>query len=191
MTRNSKFYHKYLDLPFEIEKPPIDFTVKPEWDNIDLNFKYRNKDIESWFSSLGLTCCKYEVFYTPPHGSVPIHADDYNKKRERACDHVKVNISFGPDEATTRWWESDKTFFVKDATKECLSRLTLCAKEEESTMVYEANTNSPSLINAGELHSTHNPTDQGRWTLCFVPCLRGKTVLSSTALKIFDKFLIN
>ena len=49
MTSNPKFYHKYLDLPFEIEKPPIDFTVKPEWALIvDINFKYRNKDIESW-----------------------------------------------------------------------------------------------------------------------------------------------
>ena len=40
------------------------------------------------------------------------------KSVNRPDDHVKVNISFGPDEPTTRWWKSDKTFFVKDATKE-------------------------------------------------------------------------
>lgn len=184
-----KFYHKYLDLPFEIAKPTIDYTVKSHWDNVDLNFRYRDNNIESWFKQLGLTVGKYEVFYTPPHGSVPIHADDYNTKKELPDDHVKVNITFGPEEATTRWWKSDKTFFIKDATMECLSRLTLCAKEEDSTMVYEANTNSPSLINAGVLHSTYNPTDEGRWTMCFVPCMGGRVIPAARALVIFKHYI--
>jgi len=183
-------YHRYLDLPFSIKKPPIDFTVKPEWDNIDLQHKYKDKEMESWLSDLGLTCSKVEVFYTPPHGSVPIHADDYDMKKNKADDHVKINISFGPEEASLRWWKSSKTFLVKDASMDCTSRLTLASLEEDSEMVYEVNTNFPSLVNVGELHSTHNPTDEGRWTLCFVPCMRGRMITMSRALIIFDQFII-
>ena len=46
----------------------------------------------------------------------------------------------------------------------------ILAKKEDCTLVHEANTNTLSLVNAGQLHSTWNPhPTEGRWTLCFVP----------------------
>lgn len=183
-------YHRYLNLPFDIAKPDIDFSVKSKWDNVDLNYKHQDKNIQSWFSDLGMTCGKIEVFYTPPNGSLPIHSDDYDEKRKRAEDHVKINISWGPEESTLRFYEATKTFFLKDPSMDCLSRLTLVAREEDCKMVYEVNTNSPSLISSGVLHSTYNPTNEGRWTLCFVPCLKGRLIPFSSALSLFDKFII-
>ena len=41
-------------------------------------------------------------------------------------------------------------------------------KEEECELVYEANTDQPSLVNVGTFHSSYNPTEEGRWTLCFI-----------------------
>lgn len=186
----SKMYHRYLNLPFEIAKPPIDFTVKPEWDGIDLQGKYMDPNMKSWLKGLGLDCGKVEVFYTPPHSKIPIHADDYDMKRKRVDSHVKINVTWGPEEGTIRFWESKKTFFVQDASMDCTSRLTLAAHEEDSKMVCEANTNIPSLVNVGCLHSTHNPTDEPRWTLCFVPTLRNRTISALNSLRIFEKFIV-
>ena len=67
----------------------------------------------------------------------------------------------------------------------------LLAKEEDSTFLFERNTNRPSLLNVGILHSTHNPTDEPRWTVCFVPGYKGKMIKLKTALKVFKKFIIN
>jgi hypothetical protein len=182
--------HRYLNLPFSIAKPDIDYSVYEKWGNFDLNYKHQDENIQSWFSDLGLTCGKIEVFYTPPGGCLPIHADDYDEKKRRPEDHVKINITFGPEEATLRFWESKKTFFLQDPSMDCLSRLTLAADEKDCKMIQEVNTNTPSLINSSILHSTYNPTDEGRWTLCFVPCMRGRVIPFSNALKVFDEFIV-
>jgi hypothetical protein len=45
----------------------------------------------------------------------------------------------------------------------------LTADENDCKEIFSANTNRPSLVNTGVLHSTINPSNQGRWTLCFIP----------------------
>ena len=184
----SKMYHRYLNLPFEIAKPPIDFTVKPEWENINLNGKYMDQNVKSFFEDLGLECGQVEVVYTPPNSEIPIHGDDYNFKTKKCDSHVKLNITWGPEEGSVRFWKSKKTH-VMIYRVEGKKILTLAAEKEDSTMVYEANTNSPSLINVGELHSTYNPKDEPRWTLCFVPTIKGKIIKPYDALRIFDEFI--
>ena len=67
----------------------------------------------------------------------------------------------------------------------------LWAKEEDSVLLYEANTNIPSLVNVGILHGTNNPTSSGRWTLCFVPktIKQQEYVRWDESLKIFQNYI--
>jgi hypothetical protein len=184
-------YHRYLNLPFEIARPPITHETPQNWEQISLRGKYQDPNIESWLKKLGLECLKTEVFYTPPNGSVPIHTDDYNDKDDSPDDHVKINMTWGSEKATVRWWTSDKTYRWQDPKADYSTQPILLAKEEDSTLVFERNTNKPSLLNVGVLHSTHNPTNEPRWTICFVPGYRGKMIKLKTALRIFKKFIIN
>ena len=66
----------------------------------------------------------------------------------------------------------------------------LWAEEEDCELLYEANTNRPSLVNVGVLHGTHNPTDTGRWTLCFVPVDKKRKFLHwDTCIDIFKDYI--
>jgi hypothetical protein len=181
-----KIYHRYLNLPFEIKKPPIDYTVKPECDYILLDKKDMDSDMNSWLKELGLGCYFSEVCYTPPHSKVPIHTDSYDLRKGN-CNYIKINVTWGPDEGVIRFWESDKKFVVHAGIDGTLRQT---AHEEDSIIVHEFNTNKPSIVNVGELHSTHNPTDEPRWTLCFIPTLNGKFISPEASLKIFDKFIV-
>ena len=120
-----------------------------------------------------------EVFYTPPHSKIPIHTD-----HGAYTHHAKINITWGPEEGDTM------VEVREDLSKEDYTGATsefhdnLWAKEEDCDFLYEANTNKPSLVNIGMLHGTNNPTDRGRWTLCFVPQdQRGKFIHWNDALK--------
>ena len=67
----------------------------------------------------------------------------------------------------------------------------LVSNPNDCTLVHQANTNTPSLVNVGQLHDTHNPTDQGRWTICFVPA-RGDEyyIYWDEALEIYKDYII-
>lgn len=175
----NNIYHRYLDLPFEITRHPMFDTAPKEIKHHDIN-PYRDAQVDQWHESLGLTVNHTEVFYTPPGGELPIHSDEVTLDN-----HVKINITWGPAEGTIRWWESKNAFVSTDYnnTKNKLKDLdhstvdqfsqrehkNVLANKEECDLVWEASTNRPSLVNVGQLHSTYNPTDLPRWTLCFVP----------------------
>ena len=173
-------FHRYLNLPFEIAKHSMFDQFPDQMKHVDIN-DYCDKNIDKWLSSLGLEVRHTEVFYTPPNnGALPIHCDD-----KTFTDHVKINITWGPPEGVMRWWTSNiteaytdiedvkanyKGVNADDADQFSERQHTnVLAEEKDCKLVYEKNTNRPSLVNVGVLHSTFNPTDQGRWTLCFVP----------------------
>ena len=187
----NNIYHRYLKLPFEIARPPIAYNTPEDWEQISLRGKYTDFNIEAWLKKLGLECLKTEVFYTPPNGNVPIHTDDYDDAGSSSDDHVKINMTWGAEEATVKWWVSEKTYRWQDPNADYSVQPILLAEEKDSTLVFEKNTNQPSLLNVGELHSTYNPTDQPRWTICFVPGYKGKMIKFKTALRVFKKFIIN
>ena len=70
----------------------------------------------------------------------------------------------------------------------------LLAKKEDCELIWEANTNKISLLNVGQLHSTYNPTNIGRWTLCFVPgsrAIRGGAYLTfEEACEVYKDYII-
>jgi hypothetical protein len=41
----------------------------------------------------------------------------------------------------------------------------LASRDEDATLLYEAEINSASLANVGILHSSHNPTDERRFVI--------------------------
>ncbi len=171
-------YHRYLNLPFEIRKPQI-CNVKPkDLKHYDIP-NHKDNNITEFVKQFGLQIVNTELFYTPGGKKLPIHIDDWVKD-----DHVKINISWGPKEGTTRWWnapnftdeeEYDSNYnslkdldHVKYENFSDRHHRSIILKEEECELVYEANTDKPSLVNVGTFHSSHNPTEEGRWTLCFI-----------------------
>ena len=180
-------YHKYLNLPFTIAPLP-NFSQQG---NKVLHYyinDYPFYPMEDWFNDLGLTLFIKEVFYTPPGGKIPIHTDHASY-----TNHAKINMTWGPDQGVTQWWKSDKVVkksFQGTGQYTNEQHHNLWANEEDCELLYEANTNRPSLVNVGVLHGTSNPTSQGRWTLCFVPVNQaGQFLHWNSALDIFKDYL--
>ena len=200
-TYYENIYHRYLKLPFEITKHP-DFNETPtDMKHYDIN-DYVDESMHEWHKSLGLIVRHTEIFYTPPGGSLPIHSDEPS-----ITNHVKINMTWGPAEGVTRWWKSNTTTVndgregakevldgYKDETVDNFSyreHRVLVANQKDCDLVYQANTNKPSLVNVGQLHDTYNPTTQGRWTICFVPCVEGeKYIYWNEAQEIYKDFII-
>jgi len=65
------------------------------------------------------------------------------------------------------------------------------ANRDECTLVYEANTNRPSLVNVGQLHDTYSPPHAGRWTLCFIPGRpNGHDIYWDEAMEIYKDYVV-
>jgi hypothetical protein len=77
---------------------------------------------------------------------------------------VKVNWTFGAPGSKLIWWEAKDDKYVSSFKTEFGSEY-LTAEERHCRRLYEAEINKPSLVNIGHLHSTWNPTEEGRWTL--------------------------
>lgn len=159
-------YHRYLNLPFEIAPP--DFFSKDEKivkHHVLDHLKY--PQVDAFLGQFGLVNCRTEAFYTPAHGKVPIHTDHATYTH-----HAKINITWGPDEGVLQWWKSDiveEKVINGGLDSTSAYHHNLWAEEQNCTLLHEANTNRPSLVNVGILHGTHNPAPKGRWTLCFTP----------------------
>ena len=187
---SENIYHRYLKFPFEVTKHPLCNTTPKEIEHHDIN-PWRCSQLNKFLSNMGLMVCHTELFYTPPGGAeIPIHADDATLDNR-----AKINITWGPPEGTVRWWKSENAKAITDleSAKEMLGtelqpdedfsareHANLLAKKEDCELIWEANTNKVSLLNVGQLHSTYNPTNVGRWTLCFVPAshaIRGLSLI--------------
>lgn len=162
-------FHRYINLPFEVIKPD-EFNKFFDVINhfpMERNSPYSIPMIE-WLNSRGVDAVDIECFYTNPYGGeIPPHTDG-----DSFNDQTKINISWGPESGEVRWWKSDKWYkFVipqentKDRSFKDLSVLRANIKDCE--LLYSSTTNKPSLINVGQLHSTYNPGNVGRHTLCF------------------------
>jgi hypothetical protein len=173
-------FHRYINLPFEISRP--DYTYETPEHVVHKNLP---TDIDEYMSDFlkqfGLTLVIVETFFTPPNGGkVPIHTD-YTTE---FTNYVKINMTWGPEDGAIVWWDCDETFEYtlnpgnlddgKTKVKYDNSSTILTAHEENCKIIHTANTNRPSLLNTGCLHSTINPSNEPRWTLCFIPAYRNK-----------------
>jgi hypothetical protein len=180
-------YHRYLNLPFTIGPLPFFREQGNQIRHFYIN-DYPFYPMEELFSDLGLILHLKEVFYTPPFSKIPIHTD-----HGHYTNHAKINMTWGPEEGVIQWWKSDKTSRMQlngyqNSTDEYHDNL--WANEADCELLYEANTNRPSLVNVGVLHGTNNPTPHGRWTLCFVPVNQaGQFIHWDSALEVFKNYL--
>lgn len=166
MSENN--YHRYLNLPFELTKPSIVNSPSRDYPFHEELNDYEDPNIMPFLHNLGLKCNHVEVFYTPPNGGVlPIHTD-----LPQLDNRTKINLTWGPDDSTIRWWKirDENDIITINGTHGDFSteeHQNLMANEKDCDMVWEANTNRVSLCNVGQFHSTYNPGDFSRWTLCF------------------------
>ena len=187
-------YHRYINLPFELAKPDKIKDFFPEHMRHERIMDHTDPNMEKFAESLGLELYLTEVFYTPPNGGIiPIHTDlpEFDNR-------VKINKTWGPEGGTMRWWKikDESKLFGTDMDAYKSSGFTevkhnnLRAEVEDCDLVYEADTNPVSLVNVGQLHSTYNPGDYGRWTLCFHIWKDGEFVDWDSAQEIFAEYLV-
>ena len=178
-------YHRYLKLPFEIPRPEITYTI-PDKLRHDFLPKRPFGEMQKFLRDLNLYASLNEVFYTPPGGgTMPIHLD-----KPLIDNRVKINMTWGPEEGRTRWWKLKEGISmddVKTPTDVDVYKAhdfsdhkhdNLLFTEENCDLVFEASTNKPSLVNVGQLHSTYNPGDTGRWTVCYHIAWRSRKVFN-------------
>lgn len=190
MKNRPNIYHRYLKLPFELEAPAL-FEEHGNIVRHQVLDKLRHPEVDTFLRQFGLVCVRKEAIYTPPFGKLPIHIDHH-----AYTEKVKINLSWGPEEGVVRWWESDivEAHVIDGGTAHTRAyHHNLWAKEENATLIYEAHTNRPSLINVGLLHSTYNPTPHGRWTLCITPWLvQRRTMLGwEDAMRLLSDFIVH
>ena len=154
--------------------PNIDFS---QWDTEGLSWVQFHKILEpkelnndylfEFLESLGLGTIFIEVFYTPPKQNGMIHSDNPQK-----TEWSKLYFQFGAEGSSMRWWNSNNTRVVTtasgdggDRTKDHYHGHVLIADEQDSTIIHEADLQTPHIINVGQLHSSHNPTSEKRFVV--------------------------
>jgi len=172
-------YHRTLDLPFTINRHALCYGSPAEAKITNLH-DYRDPNIEELHDKLGIKTLIVEIVYTPPHSNLPIHTD-----LMPIDNHVKLNISWGDSEkAATRWW------LPKDRTQTFTS-FPINNNRDDYDLIYQAQTNSPCLINVGQLHDSYNPSDKGRWTLSHILAHSDDSLLQwDEAQVIYKDYLI-
>jgi|TARA_B100000519_G_C14223552_1_gene428810 hypothetical protein len=181
--------------------PNIDFT---QWDTKGLNWVQFHKVLEpkelnndylfEFLRSLGLGSTWIEVFYTPPKQNGIIHSDNPDK-----TEWSKLYFQFGAKGSSMRWWDSDNVREVStasgdggDRTKRHYHGQVLIADEQDSSIIHEADLQSPHIVNVGQLHSSHNPTLEKRFVVTLALFhLNGHRLLWSDALKKFENYYDN
>ncbi len=181
--------------------PNIDFT---QWDTKGLNWVQFHKVLEpkelnndylfEFLRSLGLGSTWIEVFYTPPKQNGIIHSDNQDK-----TEWSKLYFQFGAKGSSMRWWDSDNAREVStasgdggDRTKRHYHGQVLIADEQDSSIIHEADLQSPHIVNVGQLHSSHNPTLEKRFVVTLALFhLNGHRLLWSDALEKFENYYDN
>ena len=181
--------------------PNIDFT---QWDTKGLNWVQFHKVLEpkelnndylfEFLRSLGLGSTWIEVFYTQPKQNGIIHSDNPDK-----TEWSKLYFQFGAKGSSMRWWDSDNVREVStasgdggDRTKRHYHGQVLIADEQDSSIIHEADLQSPHIVNVGQLHSSHNPTLEKRFVVTLALFhLNGHRLLWRDALKKFENYYDN
>ena len=186
-------YLYYVNLPFEIQKPSI-FVEQhsvAKHEKLSLDLPEAQPMIE-FLNQFGVECRNIEYFYTPPDGGkIFIHSDN------RLDNMTKFNITWGPDVGVVQWWNCKKFELLEIGSgnsqygDSATGHHVYVAREEDSTLEYQANTNKMSMLNVGKFHSTYNPGTEGRYTLCFISFYKNskENLQWDRAVNIFKDYL--
>ena len=141
--------------------------------------------LNSLIESLGLYVSHQEVFYTPPHGKLPIHVDQYN-----FSNMTKLNWVIGGKGSHMVWWKPKPGVPLRYYTTPIGTQY-LMFEESEVDEVFRGEIGLGTFVNAGVPHSIDNPTDDGRWTLSHCLSYRGtkRMIEWPQMLEIFKDYL--
>ena len=188
----SNRYHRYLDIPNYIPSfdPSRWNTDGYRWLEFhkELTFEdFGNSKIEPWLNSLNMTSDWISLWYTPPGEDGIIHSDNTEGQ-----DWAKIIFQYGAKGSTMRWWSStnvancstsikemilesnqseigkqvaESGYEEKDRTIDNYHGRIIASRNEDATLLYEAEISNASLANVGILHSSHNPTDERRFVI--------------------------
>jgi|Laugresbdmm110sd_1035091.scaffolds.fasta_scaffold132152_2 hypothetical protein len=160
--KRENVYHRYVDIPCD---PKIDLFSRTDYDpmyyrHVKVEKEEINPELIDWFKQFDIQFVWFEAFYTPPYGGkIPIHTDT-----AEYSDVVKINWTFGAPGSELMWWEVKDPKHLGSFETEFGAKY-LTAEEKHCRLLYKKEIKQPSLVNIGVLHSTWNPTAEGRWTL--------------------------
>jgi len=182
-------YHRFLDIPSE---PGVDLFSRTDYDpmfyrHVRLDKDELNPNLLKWFEQFDIEVIWFEAFYTPPYGGqIPIHTDT-----PTFTDVVKINWTTGAPKSKLVWWEVKNPKNLSISATEFGSQY-LTAKPRHCRKVWEVEVTKPSLVNIGVLHSTWNPSEEGRWTLSLPLTDKhtGQRLLWADAVKRFENVLL-
>lgn len=155
-------FQHWVNLPVA---PGVDlfkeFPENPDYSkHVQVPEELLDKEFVYFFKQFPIAQGQWEAFYTGPFGKIWVHTDTAG-----FGDACKINWTWGSDLSETRWWN------VKDPNK--LEPIVtdfgvnyLRAEEEDCDLIFKQVMKKPSILQVGLLHSTYNPTPEGRWTLC-------------------------
>jgi len=148
-------YHTDVSLPVVFEPQYADTDVQNRMYKID-----SSEAIVQWLNSIGLEIVRAgaQLFYTPPHGSIPIHVDGTFLDNK-----VKLNFQYGGAGSEMRWYQRTAPTATNSATSGQSGKY-LMVSEHQATQVWSAKIGKPSLINAGILHNVINGPEP-RWVI--------------------------
>lgn len=215
-----QLYHRYLKLPFNFEKPTLYDSIELKDYCEFIYFKDEDlltEPILDFIDSIGLYRIQTNSVYSAPNDGIRIHSDtpDLSDKVKLSFSWGSSDsktIWWEPKDRrkvkVVNFYESHMTRTVKCSKIKMLTiperiRLFLkgkkvgpitkyaWAKEKDCDKVLEKTIDRPSLYNVGRLHSTWNPSSEGRWTLTFIlgKKIDKKPLLFLDALNYFRDFI--
>lgn len=176
-------YYRYLKLPFQFDIEIPEFkSQKHQKLNIDqiprplINFLHEH-DCQIGFA---------EVFRKEPgyYHDLALHLDGYEFD-----DHVKINFVVNNNGSKMRWWQVKDPGLLKKQTT-VVGTEYYYAAESDCDLLAEAELNRPALVNAGQLHSVDNITDQYRYAFSFmIQKKSGEKLLWPEAMVLFKDYI--
>jgi hypothetical protein len=183
-------YHQFLDIPID---PKIDLFSNADYDpavyhHIKIQDEQINPELIQWLTDLNIVAPGwFEAFYTPANGGkLPIHIDT-----TEICEAVKLNWTYGDPGSKLIWWKINDISHAEILYTH--GQQYLLANEMDCTKILEVEISKPSLVNAGQFHSTYNPTNKGRWTLSLplMPIVGTQRLDWNQAITTFQDYLYN
>lgn len=135
---------------------------KTKLGHFSYDHKYFNTRVIEFLLARQIEISHFEVFYTPPHATLAIHADG-----STLSNIVKINWVFGGKGSRMMWWKAKNDDAVK-LLETNIGTSYLYADQKNCVMVESAVISVPTLVNVGQLHSIINTGSEQRWCLSAV-----------------------
>jgi hypothetical protein len=132
--------------------------------------------LNNFLKPFNLVCNQARVFYTPPGGTLRVHADctektsqaDYVDVENNQYTHTnKINWVFGAKESTMTWWRPNNASGIGEQLVTVVGSPYIPFVEENCTKIWSEHITDPCLVNVGQPHSVENTTTEGRWCMSF------------------------